>query len=401
MFHFLQPYLVQIYSGFNIIRYITFRSVAAAVTAFLLSVCFGPAIIRKLKQMNLTDAQGKNDLSDRQEKLVREENRGEELSGAIEYSRSMKRGIPAMGGVILTLAVVSSVLLWGNLANRYILTVLAVFISLSLVGFYDDIVKLRFKRKGIAGRYKLLWQLVIALGAGAYLFYSKTNIAALWNVEVEGSNYSAYINPGLSTVLTVPFLKNVFFNLYWVYVIFAALVIVGVSNAVNLTDGLDGLAIGNLMFVSVVYTIYSYVAGNWKISGYLGFLFIEGSGELAVLCSAIAGASLGFLWFNAYPAQVFMGDTGSLALGGAIGAVAVIIRQELLLVIAGGIFVAEALSVILQVGSFKLRGKRVFRIAPLHYHYQWNGLAEPKVIVRFWIVSAILALVSLGALKIR
>jgi phospho-N-acetylmuramoyl-pentapeptide-transferase len=220
-------------------------------------------------------------------------------------------------------------------------------------------------------------------------------------VDVINSDYSPFLTHDLAPVLTVPFCKQLFLNLSWLYILLVILVIVGSSNAVNLTDGLDGLAIGNTIFVALVYAILSYVVGNWKISQYLGILFVEGSGELTVFCTSLAGACLGFLWFNAYPAQVFMGDTGSLALGGAIGAVAIVTKQELLLIIAGGIFVAEALSVMIQVISFRLRGKRVFAIAPLHHIPEFRGWAEPKIIVRFWIISAILALISLSTLKLR
>ncbi len=401
MFYFLHTYLVQIHSGFNVMRYITFRTVACAVTSFLLCIILGPAVIRKLKSFNLTDDKDDSDLNRRRDALLSEGNGPTGLRQQADFTRSMKKGVPAVGGIIISLAVILSALLWVDVSNSFFHLALFVFVSLSLIGLYDDLSKLRPKSRGVAGRYKLFWQACAGIAAGLWLTYIGADIAALWNADLSGGDYRAFIDRGLTTVLAFPFLKDFFLDLRWLYPFFAAIVIIGASNAVNLTDGMDGLATGCMVFVALVYTAFAYVAGNWQISSYLGFLFIEGSGELAVFCSALAGASLGFLWFNAYPAQVFMGDTGSLALGGAIGAVAVIIKQEVLLIIAGGIFVAEALSVILQVGSFKLRGRRLFRIAPLHHHFECNGLMEPKIMMRFLIVAAILALISLGTLKLR
>ncbi len=349
----------------------------------------------------MTDDKDESDLNKRRDELITEKRAPLEFKAYADLTRSMKKGIPSIGGIIIGVAVLVSTLLWSDLANRFVLIAVSVFASLALVGLYDDLAKLRLKSRGVAGRYKLLWQTAVGLSAGFFLYYVGMNAAALWNVEIAGGNYRPFIDRGLSTVLTFPFFKDVFLRLGWVYPFFAALVIVGASNAVNLTDGLDGLASGSMVFVALVYTAFAYVTGNWHLSSYLGFLFIEGSGELAVFCAAIAGASLGFLWFNSYPAQVFMGDTGSLALGGGIGAVALIVKQEILLILAGGIFVAEALSVIIQVLSFKIWKKRPFKIAPLHHHFECNGLLEPKIIMRFLIVGAILALVSLGTLKIR
>lgn len=401
MFYFLHTYLIELHSGFNVVRYITFRAVACAVTSFLLCAVLGPPVIRKLKELGLTDNKDDSDLNRRKNALLGGGRGAPELKQHVDAARSMKRGVPAAGGVLITAAVVASTLLWADAANSFFQLALFVFVSLSLLGLYDDLSKLRPGRKGVAGRYKLLWQAAAGISAGLWLYYSGANVAALWGVDIPGGDYRGFIDRGLATVLSFPFFKDFFLDLGWLYPLFAAIVIISASNAVNLTDGMDGLAAGCMLFVALVYTVFAYVAGNWQLSSYLGFLFIEGSGELAVFCAALVGASLGFLWFNSYPAQVFMGDTGSLALGGAVGAVAVIIKQELLLVIAGGIFVAEALSVILQVGSFKLRKRRLFRIAPLHHHFECSGLLEPKIMMRFMIFAAILALISLGTLKLR
>ena len=383
MLYYLYPYLREVFFGFNVLRYITFRSVFAAVTSFFICAVFGRRFIEKFRKAGIRQKQGKGD------------------SPELDSLHRDKMGTPTMGGIFIAASVVLSCLTWGNLSNKFVLLTLLLFAGFSLLGFTDDLLKLRSCPKGLRVRYKLLIQAAIGLILGIYLFYCPPDIAVLWNVDVVDSDYSSYLNPGLARVLTIPFCKDVFFNLSFFYILFVALVIVGSSNAVNLTDGLDGLAVGNVIFVAIVYAIFSYVVGNWKISRYLGILFVEGSGELTVFCSALIGAGLGFLWFNTYPAEVFMGDTGSLALGGAIGVVAVITKQELLLLITGGIFVAEAISVIIQVVSFKLRKKRVFAIAPLHHHFEVRGWAEPKVIVRFWIVAAILALFSLSTLKLR
>ena len=382
MLYYLYPYLREIFFGFNVLRYITFRSVFAAVTSFFICAVFGRRFIERFRKAGIIEKQGKGD------------------SPELDSLHMGKMGTPTMGGIFIAIAVILSCLAWGNLSNRFVLLTLLVFAGFSLLGFTDDLLKLH-SPKGIRARYKLLVQAAIGLILGIYLFYFPPDIAILWNVEAMDSNYSSYLNSGLAHVLTIPFCKDVFFNLSFFYILFVALVVVGSSNAVNLTDGVDGLAVGNIIFVAAVYAIFSYVVGNWKISRYLGILFVEGSGELTVFCSALIGACLGFLWFNTYPAEVFMGDTGSLALGGAIGVVAVITRQELLLVIAGGIFVAEAVSVIIQVTSFKLRKKRVFAVAPLHHHFEVRGWPEPRIIVRFWIVAAILALLSLSTLKLR
>ncbi len=385
MFYWLCPWLRELWFGFNVLRYITFRAAFAAITAFLLSVALGPPLIRKLRSLKV-------------EERVRKED-----SRELDLLHKKKEGTPTMGGILILLAVILSILLWANLQNHFIHLVLLVTIWLGVVGFLDGWMKLRGKSKGLRGKYKLLGQILLGLLIGWYLYHFRSAIALLWGpgVEVVNSDYSPYLNKDYATVLTIPFFKNLFLPLSFFYIPFVALVIVGASNAVNLTDGLDGLATGNIIFVALIYGILAYVVGNWRIASYLQVLFVEGSGELTIFCTALVGACLGFLWFNSYPAQVFMGDTGSLALGGALGAVAVIAKHELLLIIVGGIFVAEALSVIIQVLSFKLRGKRVFAIAPLHHHFELRGWEEPKVIVRFWIIATILAFLALSTLKLR
>jgi phospho-N-acetylmuramoyl-pentapeptide-transferase len=303
----------------------------------------------------------------------------EEVRGLYDLHHH-KQGTPTMGGLLMVSATLLATILWADIKNMYIIITLLSVFWLGLVGFADDYVKLKFKRsKGLSARAKFIGQISLGLTVGVMM----------------------YLNSNTSTQLDVPFLKNVVVELGIFYIFFVMLVIVGTSNAVNLTDGLDGLATGCLLMVAFSYGIMSYLSGNIKFSQYLLIPYIDGVGELAVFCAAMIGACLGFLWFNCYPASVFMGDVGSLALGGAIGLVAVFIRKELLLMIVGGIFVLEALSVILQVGSFKLRKKRIFKMAPLHHHFQMMGWPESKVIVRFWIIGAILAFFTLATLKLR
>ncbi|HAH21102.1 MAG: phospho-N-acetylmuramoyl-pentapeptide-transferase [Omnitrophica WOR_2 bacterium GWF2_43_52] len=363
LFHLLYP-LREFHSFFNIFKYITFRAVLAATTAFLISIIFGPWLIRKLAQLKI----------------------GQHLRSAEEcldlyQLHSSKAGTPTMGGILILLSIVLSVLLWADLQNRYILLTLVVTLCFSWIGFRDDYIKLTKKRsKGLSITEKFIPQALIGLGVGLFAYYDKN----------------------LGPHIDVPFLKESMLNLGLFYIFFVMVVVVGCSNAVNLTDGLDGLAIGSTIMVTLTYTILSYVSGHLVFSKYLLIPFIPGSGELTVFCASILGAGLGFLWFNCFPASVFMGDIGSLALGGAIGTIAVFIKKELLLVVVGGIFVVEALSVILQVGSFRLRkGKRIFKVAPLHHHFQVLGCPESKVIVRFWIVGIILAVLTLATLKIR
>jgi phospho-N-acetylmuramoyl-pentapeptide-transferase len=358
IYYFLYPLHTSI-SLFNVFRYITFRTIYASITAFLICFLLGPWVIRKLSAMQVGQ-------------YIREDG---------PQSHHKKAGTPTMGGVLILLAVMSSTLLWSDLTNPFIWILLLVFCGYGLIGFSDDyLMQVKKRSKGLSVRGKFLLQSVLAAVAG-------------WLV---------YLCPEFSTHVTIPFFKNISPDLGIFYIFFAALVMVATSNSVNLTDGLDGLAIGPLIIASATYMIFAYVAGNVKIADYLQINYVAGSGEVAVFCGALAGAGLGFLWFNTYPAQVFMGDTGSLSLGGVLGAVAVITKQEILLVLVGGLFVIEALSVIFQVGFFKItNGKRIFRMAPIHHHFELKGWAEPKVIVRFWIIAITLALISLSTLKLR
>ncbi|MBN3039280.1 MAG: phospho-N-acetylmuramoyl-pentapeptide-transferase [Candidatus Omnitrophica bacterium] len=363
MFYWLFYPLREIFFGFNVFKYITFRAAMASVTSFLICIFLGPRLIQKLTSLNIG------------EKII-----DEKISPTLHSLQKGKKGIPTMGGLLIIFAMLLSTVLWARLDNKYIALVLFSMLWLGLVGFLDDYMKFISKRsKGMTAAMKLMAQAVLGLVVGLFVFY----------------------DPEIGSNLDIPFLKDLMINLGLFYIIFAAVVIVGSSNAVNLTDGLDGLAIGCVMMVALTYSIFSYVTGHARFSTYLQISFIPGTGELAVFCSAILGATLGFLWFNSHPAEMFMGDTGSLTLGGVLGIVAVLIKKELLLLLAGGIFVAEALSVILQVASFKLRGKRIFLVAPLHHHFQFRGLPETKVTIRFWIVAVILSLLSLATLKLR
>jgi phospho-N-acetylmuramoyl-pentapeptide-transferase len=291
-----------------------------------------------------------------------------------------KEGTPTMGGILTLFSIVTSTFLWADIANRYIWVTLFALVGLGLIGLFDDWAKIKKKNsKGISAKRKIILQLCVATLVAVYL----------------------YMQPGFTTQLTIPFFKNVTPDLGVFYILFIIVVIVGASNAVNLTDGLDGLAIGLVLIVSATYLVFSYITGNVRIADYLQISYVAGCGELTVFCGALLGASMGFLWYNTYPAQVFMGDVGSLSLGGSLGTVAVITKHEILLAVVGGIFVAEALSVICQVGSFKLRGKRIFQMAPLHHHYELKGWAEPKIIVRFWIAGTVLALLAMSTLKLR
>jgi len=292
-----------------------------------------------------------------------------------------KAGTPTMGGILIIFSLIVSTLLWSNLTNYYIWIVLIITTGYGIIGFVDDyLMQVKKKNKGLSVRSKLLMQIILAIVTGVLI----------------------YLSPDFNTRVTIPFFKNISPDLGWVYIIFCAFVIVGTSNAVNLTDGLDGLAIGPVIIVSVTYMVFSYVSGHVKIADYLQINYVSGSGELAIFCGSLAGAGIGFLWFNTYPAQIFMGDVGSLPLGGSLGVVAVITKQEILLVLVGGLFVVEALSVIFQVGFFKMtNGRRIFRMAPLHHHFELKGWPEPKVIVRFWIIAIALALIAMSTLKIR
>lgn len=348
--------------GFNVVRYITFRAVMASVTAFALSLWLYPRLIAWLTTIR-----------------VGQQLRGEEIP-KLHALQQHKSGTPTMGGVLIVGALAGATLLWAGLREPVIWAALGVTLAMGAVGFWDDYLKeSRRNPKGLRPRMKLACQVLIAAAFG------------LWLVGY----------PPVGTGLDVPFLKAVVIELGWVFIPFVILVVVGASNAVNLTDGLDGLAIGCTTMIALAYAGMSYLSGHERFAEYLWIPYVPGSGELAVFCAALIGAGVGFLWYNAHPASVFMGDTGSLALGGALGAVAVLIKKELLLVIVGGIFVVEALSVMLQVASFQLTGRRIFLMAPLHHHFQLKGWPENKVTVRFWIIGAMLALVSLSTLKLR
>lgn len=361
LYNLLAPYGDQ-FGAFNLFRYITFRTGGAIVTSLLVCFIFGPGVIRWLKS---------------------KQGRGQPIrSDGPESHLLTKKGTPTMGGFLILLGLSVGTLLWTDLSNRYVWAVLLVTIGFGLVGFADDYLKLTQRsHKGVPGRIKLLAECVIA------------SLAALW---------ISYITPmPLASSLAVPFLKDVLLNLGWFFIPVAVFVMVGASNSVNLTDGLDGLAIVPVMIAAACFGLISYLVGNAVFANYLQIHSVPGTGELAVFCGALVGASLGFLWFNAPPAMVFMGDTGSLSMGGALGAISVITKHEIVLAIIGGLFVLETVSVIVQVVSFKLTGKRVFRMAPLHHHFEKKGWAEPTVVIRFWIIASILALAGLSSLKLR
>lgn len=354
--YFLYP-LAKYHTFFNVFQYITFRTIYAAVTALVLSFVTGPYLIERLRRLNVGE-------------VVRTDGPERHLS---------KAGTPTMGGAIIILVILISVLLWGNLTNEYVWLLILVTTGMGVIGFIDDYIKVVKKdKKGLRASVKFISQIGVALAAVLILYSMK-----------------------FDTVVTIPFFKEVQIDLKWLYIPFAVFVIVGSSNAVNLTDGLDGLAIGPMIIAAATYMLLSYLVGHVKIANYLHIMYVPRAGELTVFAGAMVGASLGFLWFNTYPAQVFMGDVGSLSLGGALGTLAIISKNEALLLLVGGIFVVEALSVIFQVGSFKLTGKRVFAMAPIHHHYELKGWPEPKIIVRFWIISIILALLAISTLKIR
>jgi phospho-N-acetylmuramoyl-pentapeptide-transferase len=358
LYHFLYP-LNTVFSGFNVFRYITFRCIGAAVTAFIFFTFVAPPFIRYIRRLQIGQ-------------VIRED--GPE-------THFEKEGIPTMGGLLILFTIVNATLLWADLTNRYVWLILSVTLWFGTIGAIDDFRKITVNNsKGLSARGKLVLQILGALLIGFVLFN----------------------HPEFDGHLSFPFFKTLRPDLGWLYVIFAILVIVGASNAVNLTDGLDGLAAGPIVITGSVYLVFSYLAGHKLLADYLQISFVPGAGEIAVFCGALVGSCLGFLWYNAYPAQIFMGDVGSLAMGATLGAVAVIIKQEMLLVIVGGIFVMEAVSVIIQVVFFKMSGgKRVFLMAPFHHHFEKKGWAEPKVVVRFWIISIILGLAALATLKLR
>jgi len=346
------------HSAFNVFRYITFRTLMAAIMALSVSFFLGPWLITRLTALQV----------------------GQQIRPDGPASHLSKAGTPTMGGALILFSLTLATLLLADLTNFYVWLALGVTISFGLIGFIDDYRKLsRRNSAGLTGRQKLLAQFAVATLAALLLS----------------------LLPGFDSTVTMPFFKAVRPDLGWFYIPFAALIVVGASNAVNLTDGLDGLAIGPVMITGATYVIFTYVSGNAKIAEYLQVSYVPGAGEVAVFCGALAAAGLGFLWFNAYPAQMFMGDMGSLSLGAALGVAALISKQEIVLALAGGVFVAEAASVIFQVASYKLRRKRIFRMAPLHHHFELLGWPEPLIIVRFWIVSIICALLALSTLKLR
>lgn len=360
MLYLLLAPLKEQFSVLNVFRYITFRASYAAVTSLVLCFVLGPPMIRWLKRIRIQD----------------------NLRPYLEKMHAKKQGTPTMGGIIMLVSITVSILLWGDLTNRYVIIALGSLFWLGSIGIIDDVLKVK-KRAGLSAKTKLLGQFALGLTLGIIL------------------NFLPQVK-GYENMTSVLFLKNIFMNLGVFYIPFIIFVIVGTSNAVNITDGLDGLATGLLVVTAVAYGILAYITGNIRISEYLNILFIPGSGELSILCISIAGAALGFLWFNAYPAQVFMGDTGSLTLGGILAITAILIKQEILLILLGGAFLIETVSVILQVVYFKVtKGKRLFRMAPIHHHFEKLGWPEQKIVVRFWIIAILLALVGLSTLKIR
>ena len=356
----LADYLSQYHTGFNVFQYLTLRAILGVLTALIISFVIGPAMIRYLGQF-----QG-----------------GQPVRADGPKTHLSKAGTPTMGGLLILVAIVISTLLWADLSNRYIWVVLVVTLLFGVIGWIDDYKKLVLQDpKGMASRVKYFWQSVVGLSAAMFLFMTAESPA--------------------ETQLIVPFFKDVAISLGLMYIVLTYFVIVGASNAVNLTDGLDGLAILPTVMVAAALGLFAYLTGNVKFAEYLSIPYIQGVGEVVVICGALVGSGLGFLWFNTHPAQVFMGDIGALALGAALGVIAVVVRQELVFFVMGGVFVVETVSVILQVTSFKLTGKRIFRMAPLHHHFELKGWPEPRVIVRFWIITIILVLVGLATLKIR
>jgi len=360
MLLWLSNYLEGYYHAFSVFQYITLRAILAALTALIIALVLGPIIIRMLAKAQIGQ-------------VVRKDGPQSHLS---------KSGTPTMGGVLILMAIALSTLLWSNLSNQYVWLVLIVTLSFGLIGWVDDYRKLiRKNTRGLPAKWKYFWQSVVGLGAAVFLYYIAQAPA--------------------ETDLLIPFFKNMFIPLGIFYIVFTYFVIVGTSNAVNLTDGLDGLAILPTVLIAGALGIFAYIAGHMKFAEYLALPYIPGVGEVSIFCGAMVGSGLGFLWFNAYPAQIFMGDVGALGLGAALGILSVLVRQELVLFIMGGVFVAETVSVMLQVASFKLRGKRIFRMAPIHHHFELLGWPEPRVIVRFWIITVILVLLGLASIKLR
>ncbi len=360
-YHLLYERLQESIGSFNVFRYITFRSAMATLTALLVALSLGPGMIRRLARFQI----------------------GQEIREEGPKSHQSKRGTPTMGGLLIIVAIVLPTLLWTDLHNVFPWIAIAATLSFGAIGFADDYLKVTRRRNlGLTARSKFVLQIAVALGIGAVL---------LW-LAARGQ---------FQTTLSFPFLKRFVLELGWLYPAVVVLVLVGAANAVNLTDGLDGLAIGSLLIAWATFAILTYASGHALVADYLGITNVKGTGELAVFCGSVVGACLGFLWFNSHPAEVFMGDVGSMAMGGALGTVAVLIKQEVLLILVGGLFVVEALSVIFQVASFRLRGKRIFRMSPLHHHFELAGWSETKIVIRFWIVALIFALLALATLKLR
>ena len=360
MLLWLIEYLTQYYSGFNAFQYITMRAILGALTAMLVALVAGPRLIHYLDKYQI----------------------GQEVRDDGPETHLTKVGTPTMGGLLILLSVSISTLCWADLSNRFVWVVFGVILAFGTIGWIDDYRKIvRRNPAGLKARWKYLWQSVFGLLAAVFLYLS---------AEVPAETH-----------LILPFVKSVNYELGLVFILLVYFVIVGSSNAVNLTDGLDGLAILPVVMVAGGLTVFAYVAGHVKFADYLNVPYIPGVGEVCIICGAIAGSGLGFLWFNTYPAQVFMGDIGALSLGAALGVIAVIVRQELAFFIMAGVFVMETLSVILQVGSYKLTGRRLFHMAPLHHHYELKGWPEPRVIVRFWIITVVLVLIGLATLKLR
>jgi phospho-N-acetylmuramoyl-pentapeptide-transferase len=357
LYHILFPLHTKLII-FNVFRYITFRTVLAVLSALLISFFLTPYVIRKFNEWKIK--------SDRRED--------------VPDRHQAKQGTPTMGGFVILVSTILPTLLWADLKNYYIWIVTFTLLSFGAIGFADDVTKLRGRNgKGISGRTKFLLQIMSSLIVSLLIYFQF----------------------GFNTELTIPFFKNATPDLGIFYILLCIFIIVGTSNGVNLTDGLDGLAIGPVLTVCSTFMLFAYLVGNVKFAQYLQIFYVKGAGELSILCGAMLGAGIGFLWYNAYPAELFMGDTGSLSLGASLATIAVIIKQEVLLVIAGGIFVMETASVIIQVLSFKWRGKRVFKMAPIHHHFELKGWNEGKIVVRFWIISIILALIALSTLKLR
>ncbi len=360
MLLYFADYLMTFDGGFRVFHYLTFRAILGVLTSLIICFIVGPSMIRKLSRKKI----------------------GQSIRELGPQSHYEKKGTPTMGGTLILVAVAISTLLWADLSNRYIWVILLVTLGYGVIGFIDDYRKvIKNNSDGLSAKAKFFWQSVIGLGASIFL-------------------YNSAVIPA-ETQFFVPFFKDFMVNMGWMYIVLTYFVIVGTSNAVNLTDGLDGLAIMPTVMVTTGLGIFAYLSGHVTFSGYLAIPYLPNAGELLVFCAALVGAGLGFLWFNAYPAMVFMGDVGALALGGALGVLAVLVRQEIVLVIMGGVFVMETVSVIIQVASFKMTGKRVFRMAPIHHHFELKGWPEPRVIVRFWIITVILVLIGLATLKLR